>query len=52
MSWFEQGMFWQDTQRADGIVNCLKRYLLVRCGKVVGLEWCLRYGVGWKVSHL
>jgi hypothetical protein len=52
MSWFEQGMFWQDTQRADGIVNCLKRYLLVRCGKVVGLEWCPRYGVGWKVSHL
>jgi hypothetical protein len=21
-------------------------------GKVVGLERCLRYGVGWKVSHL
>jgi hypothetical protein len=30
----------------------LERYLLVRCGIVVGLERCLRYGVGWKVSHL
>jgi hypothetical protein len=33
-------------------VDYLERYLLVRSGKVVGLERCLRYGVGWKVSHL
>jgi hypothetical protein len=33
-------------------VDHLERYLLVRSGKVVGLERYLRYGVGWKVSHL
>jgi hypothetical protein len=41
-------MFWQDTRCTDGIVNYLKRYLLVRCGIVVGLERCPWYGVGWK----
>jgi hypothetical protein len=45
-------MFWQDTRCADGIVDYLERYLLIWCGKVVGLERCPRYGVGWKVSHL
>jgi hypothetical protein len=45
-------MFWQDTQCADGIVDYLERYLLVRCGIVVGLERCPRYGVSWKVSYL
>jgi hypothetical protein len=52
MSWFEQGMFWQDTRCTNGIVDCMERYLLVLCGIVVGLEWCPWYGVGWKVSHL
>jgi hypothetical protein len=52
MSWFEQGIFWQDTQCADGIVDGLERYLLVRCEKVVGLKRCPRYGAGWKVSCL
>jgi hypothetical protein len=52
MPWFEQGIFWHDTRCMDGIVDYLERYLLVRSGKVVGLERCLRYGVGWKVSHL
>jgi hypothetical protein len=52
MSWFEQGMFWQDTQCTDEIVDCLERYLLVWSGIVVGLERCMWYGVGWKVSHL
>jgi hypothetical protein len=33
-------------------VDCLERYLLVRSGKVVGLERYPRYGVGWKVYHL
>jgi hypothetical protein len=47
MSWFEQGVFWQDTQCVNGIVDYLERYLLVWCGKVVGLERFLRYGVGW-----
>jgi hypothetical protein len=45
-------MFWQNTRCMDGIVDCLKRYLLVQSRKVIGLERCLRYGVGWKVSHL
>jgi hypothetical protein len=45
-------MFWQYTRCMNGIVGCLERYLLVQCGIVVGLEWCPRYGVGWKVSHL
>jgi hypothetical protein len=48
MPWFEQGMFWHDTWCTDGIMDCLERYLLVRSGKVVGLERCPRYGVGWK----
>jgi hypothetical protein len=48
MLWFEQGMFWQDTHCTDGIVDCLERYLFVRCGIVVGLETCPRYGLGWK----
>jgi hypothetical protein len=48
MLWFEQGMFWKDTQCADGIVDYLERYLLVWCGNVVELERCPRYGVGWK----
>jgi hypothetical protein len=52
MPLFEHGMFWQDTRCMDGIVNCFERYLSVRSGKVVGLERYLRYGVGWKVSHL
>jgi hypothetical protein len=33
-------------------MDCLEWYLLVRCGIVVGLERCPRYGVGWKVSLL
>jgi hypothetical protein len=41
-------MFWHDTHCTDGIVDCLERYLLVRSGKVVGLERCSWYGVGWK----
>jgi hypothetical protein len=45
-------VFWHDTKCTGGIVDCLERYLLVRSGKVVGLEWYPRYGVGWKVSHL
>jgi hypothetical protein len=45
-------MFWHDTRCTDGIVDCLERYLLVQSGKVVGLKRYLRYGVGWKVSHL
>jgi hypothetical protein len=45
-------MFWQDTQCEDGIVDCLERYPLVQCGKVVRLERCPRYGVGWKVFHM
>jgi hypothetical protein len=52
MPWFEEGMFWKDTRCMDGIVDCLKRYLLVQSGIVDGLERCLRYGVGWTVSHL
>jgi hypothetical protein len=28
-------------------VDCLERYLLVRSGKVVGLERCAWYDVGW-----
>jgi hypothetical protein len=50
--WFEQVLFWQDTRCTDGIVDCLEWYLLEWSGKVVGLERCLRHGVGWKVSHL
>jgi hypothetical protein len=45
-------MLWQDTQCADEIMDGLGRYLLVRCGKVIGLEKCSRYGDGWKVSYL
>jgi hypothetical protein len=32
MSWFEQGMFWQDTRHMDGIVDCLERYLVYGVG--------------------
>jgi hypothetical protein len=52
MPWFEQGMFCHDTRCTNEIVDCLERYLLVWSGKLVGLKRCLRYGVGWKVSHL
>jgi hypothetical protein len=52
MPWFEQGMFWHDTRCTNEIVDYLERYLLVQSGKVVGLKWCLRFGMGWKVSHL
>jgi hypothetical protein len=41
-------MFWHDTRCTVRIVDCLESYLLIRCGKVVRLERCLRYGVGWK----
>jgi hypothetical protein len=37
MSWFEQWMFWHDTRCADGIVDCLKRYLVYGVGK--WLNW-------------
>jgi hypothetical protein len=47
-----KGCFWKDTRCTDEIVDCLERYLLVRCGIVVGLERCPWYGVGWKVSYL
>jgi hypothetical protein len=33
-------------------VDHLERYLLVRSGKVVGLERYPWYGVGWKVFRL
>jgi hypothetical protein len=29
---FEEGMFWQDTRRTDGIVDCLERYLVYKVG--------------------
>jgi hypothetical protein len=45
-------MFWHDTRGTDGIVDCLERYLLVRCGIVIGLERYPWYDVGWKISHL
>jgi hypothetical protein len=41
-------MFWHDTRCTDEIVDSLERYLLARCGKVVGLERYPRYVVGWK----
>jgi hypothetical protein len=27
MTWFEKGMFWNDTRCTDGIVDCMERYL-------------------------
>jgi hypothetical protein len=37
MPWFEQGIIWKDTQCADGIVDCLERYLVYSVGK--WLDW-------------
>jgi hypothetical protein len=52
MSWFEQGMFWKDTNHADGIVDSLEMYLVYGMGK--WSDWKGARGmvsVG-KVSHL
>jgi hypothetical protein len=51
MPWFEQGMFWQDTQ-FEQCVDCFKRYLLVGVGK--WSDWKGTRGMVWdgKVSHL
>jgi hypothetical protein len=32
MSWFKQGMFWQDTRCMVGIVDRLERYLVYGVG--------------------
>jgi hypothetical protein len=37
MPWFEQGMFWKDTQCVNGIVECLEKYLMYSAGK--WLDW-------------
>jgi hypothetical protein len=43
-------MFWHDTQCIDGIVDCLKRYRLVRGGK--WLDWKGTRGMVWVGRYL